>query len=244
MATSRAGDDVIESSGFLSALPRAAAETLLASARNRTVNCRDYGVRQGDPSMGLLWLHSGLLYVFFELPDGSSHAHRIGWPHEVSAVGVLEDSEYPSSCVALIPSEFLWVPRDVVQRAIHEVGDLAYALFCHMARQEERLAVWSSHLLSLPVGDRIRLILGRIALEMGQPHGGGWLLDFPLTNGTLSTVAHVSRDETGRAVRRLVSEGLVERLPGRRFVVPAIDRLLEPNLQELAARVGLHLPSA
>jgi CRP-like cAMP-binding protein len=231
--------DLVQESEFLSALPGPAAEVLAAAAHSRTLRPRDFGVRQGDPSMGLLWLHTGLLSVFYELADGTVHVHRVAWPDEVSTQGAIEDTEYPSSCVALIPSQFFWVPREIVDRAFKDFDGLAHSLFTYIARQEERLAVWTSHLLSLPVMDRLRLVLARMVVEMGKAEGGGHVLSFPVTNGALAVAAHVSRDEAGRAVRELSHKGVLARRQGRQMVVPDLNPLLGPTLAPLAARLGL-----
>ena len=230
---------IIDESPFLSALPRAAAEVLAASVRSRALHRNEHWARQGDPARVLAWLQSGLLSVFFETPDGSTVPHRIVWPNEVSCLGLAGPTEYPASSVALTPVEYYWAPQEVLDRALHEAPELAYSLLCYISRQEERLAVWGTRLLSLPVRGRLRLILARMALEMGRPHEAGHLLDFTVTNATLSTLAHVSRDEVGRAVRELLREGVLGRLQGRRLVVPDIGRLLGPTLLEPLTKLGL-----
>lgn len=230
---------IVDESPFLSELHPAAAEVLAASVRPRVLRPKEYWARQGDPARALTWLHSGMLSVFFETTDGSTMPYRIVWPNEVSCLGLPEATEYPASSTALTPVKYYWATQEVLERALHEVPELAYSLLCYISRQEERLAVWSSRLLSLHVRARLRLVLARMALHTAQPHDAGRLLDFAVTSRILSIVAHVSRDEAGRALRELLHEGLVERLQGRRLLVPDVDRLLGPSLLELAAKVGL-----
>jgi CRP-like cAMP-binding protein len=235
--------DIVKESRFLRELPRAAAHVLAASARARLLAPKQCGARQGDPARALTWIHSGLLSVFYESDDGSISPHRIVWPNEVSCLGLSAGAEYPASSRALTPVTYYWVSEGALDPALRQVPELAHSLLCYLARQEERSAVWSTRLLSLPVRGRLRFVLARMVGEMGRPHDDAFLLDFAVTNTILSELTHVSRDEVGRAVRELVAKGIIQRLRGRRLLVTDPSKLLGPRLVEPVARLGL-LPGA
>jgi CRP-like cAMP-binding protein len=241
---SSADTGIIERCRFLSALPRAGAKALYAVARSRNLRAREYGPRQGDPALGLAWLYSGLVYVHIETPDGAIRPHRLVWPGDISCYGIAQAKEYMASSQALIASRYFWVSQEDVAQAVRQVPELAWSLFCYASRQEERLAVWSTYLSTLSVRDRLRLVLARMALEMGRPREDGTLLDFAVTAGALAMTASASRDEVGRTLRQLVADGHVHRLPGRRLLVPEVARLLAPDLLDQAAGVGLALPAS
>ena len=231
--------EIAKESRFLRELPRDAAELLAAAVRTRVLSPKQCWARQGDPARALAWLHSGVLSVFYEEPDGSTTPHRIVWPNEVSCLGLSAGAEYPASSVALTPVTSCWVPDQVLEPALRQVPELAHALLCYIAQQEERSAVWTTRLLSLPVRGRLRFVLARMVGAMGRPHEGGVLLDFAVTNSILSTLTHVSRDEVGRAARELVAKGIVRRLPGRRLLITDPSKLLGPRLVEPVAKLGL-----
>ena len=230
---------LIEESKFLSALPRGAAEMLAAAARTRALRPGEYSARQGDPVFGLAWLHSGLMFVFFEMSDGSRVPHMVAWPDSVGFDGLLGDGRFPASTAALTPATLFWVTREVAEEVAHQHPELMSSLFHYAVRQGEARSIWLGHLFSLPLRGRVRLLLARMAVEMGQAGRGGRILDFPMSHRTLATIAQVSRDEVGRAVRELLADGVIERIEGRRFLVPDVGRLLGPSLLESAVGTGL-----
>jgi CRP-like cAMP-binding protein len=231
--------DIVKESRFLRELPRAAAEALAALARARLLAPNEYWARQGDPARALTWLHSGLLSVLYQAPEGADLPHRIVWPNEVSCLGLSTGAEYPASSRALTPVTYYWVPEEALNPPLRQAPELAHSLLCYLARQEERSAVWSTRLLSLPVQGRLRFVLARMVGEMGRPHEAGILLDFAVTNTILSALTHVSRDEVGRAARELVAKGIVRRLQGRKLLVTDPSKLLGPRLVEPVAKLGL-----
>lgn len=232
---------LIEESKFLSALPREAAEKLAATARTRTLRPGEYGGRQGDLVFGLGWSQSGLMFIFFEMSDGSRVPYLVAWPNSVSFDGLLGEERFPASSTALTPATLFWVTREIAEEVAHEHPDVMNSLFHYAVRlrQGEARSVWLGHLFSLPLRGRVRLLLARMAVEMGQAGRGGRILDFPMSHRTLATIAQVSRDEVGRAVRELLADGVIERIEGRRFLVPDLRRLLGPSLLESAVGMGL-----
>ncbi|KPJ63616.1 hypothetical protein AMK68_03475 [candidate division KD3-62 bacterium DG_56] len=230
---------LVQESKFLSSLPREAAEKLAAAARARVLRPGEYAARAGDPAFGLAWLHSGLVFIFFEMSDGSRVPYLVAWPSSVSFDGLLGEGQFPASSTALTPATFVWITREVAEEVAGQHPDLMNALFDYAVRQGELRAIWLGRLFSLPLRSRVRLLLARMAVEMGQPGEGGRILDFPVSHRTLAIIAQVSRDEVGRAVRELLAEEVIERIEGRRFLVPDLRRLLGPSLLESTVAAGL-----
>lgn len=239
MMTDARVEALVEESKFLSALPRGAAEMLAAAARTRALRPGEYSARQGDPVFGLAWLHSGLVFIFFEMSDGSRVPYLVAWPNSVSFDGLRGGERFVVSGTALTPATVFWVTRQIAEQVSDNYPELMNSLLHYAGRQGEARTVWLGQLFSLPLRGRVRLLLARMAVEMGQAGRGGRILDFPMSHRTLATIAQVSRDEVGRAVRELLAEGVIERIEGRRFLVPDVGRLLGPSLLESTAGTGL-----
>jgi CRP-like cAMP-binding protein len=234
---------LIQQSGFLSAMPRPAAEQLAACARSRTLRGGEYAGRPGDPLPLVGWLHRGLIYAYFELSDGSRLPYLIAWPNDVAFQGLAEEDGFAVSLLALAPTTYFVVPPESARAITEAHPGLTEALLRYAVRREHARAVWTGHVLSLPLRPRLRLILARMAAELGKRRAEGCLLDFPVTRQALAAVARASRDEIGRALRELDEAGSVQRIAGRKLLIPDSRGLLGPDLGESAARLGI-LPEA
>jgi CRP-like cAMP-binding protein len=117
---------------------------------------------------------------------------------------------------------------EVVRRLSH----LFPRLVARLAHHQYVESVWRSRLAAVTIRPRLRLVLHRMARELGTQRDKGILLDFRVTSGMLAELVGGNRDEVGRAVRELLAEGLVERQPGRRMWVPDPTALVEGILPD------------
>jgi CRP-like cAMP-binding protein len=230
---------LIEQSGFLSVLPREPAERLAAAARGRMLRPGEYVRRPGDPLTLAAWLQWGIVYAYFELSDGSRLPYLVAWPNDVAFQGLAATDEFAVWLMALTPVRYFAVPVEAITKTSRDYPGLTEALLRYAIRREHARAVWMAHLVSLQLEPRIRLILARMAAEMGKPQGEGYLLGFTVTRQALATIARASRDDVGRVLRELQDAETLQRMSGRKLLIPDFRRLLGEDLLESAATLGL-----
>ena len=189
---------------------------------------------QGQPIEHVFLIDSGLVKLSHTSADG--HAATVGfrtagWPLGVTSA-LLRES-YFSTAQAI---------TDAVLRPI-ELGDFSEALrdasvtvwvARRLARESQQLSILASHLMSLDLDERLQLLLGRLAVLVGQPTSSGRTRIPHISHEDLASAIGGSRESVTRALARLERANVIVRLDGWITVPPPRARSTRKgNLDEV-----------
>jgi CRP-like cAMP-binding protein len=183
--------------------------------------------RIGDPIPGPCFVEQGLVAYFRRDERELRYLMGVQWPVQIAGLSLMPDREWPVAVMALTPLVWGSISFEVHQQIAERLPHVFPTLVGRLANQYHVETNWFSRLVSVSLRPRLRMIIHRLAQELGVPYDGGVLLDFRVTGTLLSLLARANRDEVGRALRDLLRQGLVARQPGRRLVVPNLDGLVE-----------------
>ncbi|KPJ63730.1 hypothetical protein AMK68_03260 [candidate division KD3-62 bacterium DG_56] len=217
--------EVLRKSSLLDRLPANAAARLRDAAQVREYRRREVIYREGDLISGPAWVHWGLIRAYQASVNGREFTVLVAWPGEVSTPSLSGRPDWPTTTVAITPVVRATVPQAVLEEVCQRDPRVSIALVRILAAEAHERYRWCAWLMSVPLRERLPRILGRMAYELGTPADRGMLLDFPVVQDDLATIARVTRDEIGRTMREMLNEGIIERLPGRRLLIPDPSRL-------------------
>jgi CRP-like cAMP-binding protein len=183
--------------------------------------------RIGDPIPGPCFVEGGLAGHYWADDWSPKTCALVRWPGEISALTISGETTWPVCVVALTPLVWGVVSSQIFQRLQREQAQTFPRLFERLARQHYRAVCWMARLSEVRVRRRLRLVLHRLAQELGTSHEGGLLLDFRVTREVLATIAGANVEEMGRALGQMSTQGLVARRGRRRLWIPDPDRLLD-----------------
>jgi CRP-like cAMP-binding protein len=212
--------EALRQSSVLDQLPAESADWLRERIQLREYRRREVIYQEGDLISGPAWNHWGLIRAYQSCEDGRELTLLISWPGELSTPSLSGLADWPASTTALTPVVRAVIPQSVFEEATRRDARVTRAFLNMLAVHARERYAWSAYLMSVPLRQRLRRILRRMAHELGTPGEDGVLLNFPVVQEDLAIIARVTRDEIGRVVREMLNEGIVQRRPGRRLLIP------------------------
>lgn len=190
-------------------VPAARLATVARPARQRSVRRGEFVWVEGDPATSVCFLVSGRLKTSRTSPSGEAIVVEIveagahtGLPGAASTrmgratqVQAIEDS-----VVVTVPGEalftFLETSPVVLRRVIEELAETAIVV----------LETWAD-VVFLDVVGRVARKLLELAEERGQMTAEGTVVDLTVSQRTLAGMISSSRENTNRALARLIAAG-------------------------------------
>lgn len=217
--------EVLRKSSLLEQLPTDAAVRLRDAAQVREYRRREVIYHEGDPISGPAWLHWGLIRSYQTCVDGRELTVVVAWPGDIATPSLSGRPDWPATAVAITPIVRVTVPESVLAEVCRRDPRVTVALLRMLAAENHDRHRWCAWLMSVPLRTRLPRILKRMTDQLGIATDRGVLLDFPVVQDDLAVMARVTRDETGRAMRELLHEGIIQRVPGRHLLIPDPSRL-------------------
>lgn len=217
--------EVLRKSSLLEQLPADAAARLRDAAQVREYRRREAIYHEGDPISGPAWVHWGLVRVYQTCADGRELTVAIAWPGDIAVPSWSGRTDWPVAATAITPVIRATVPEAALEDVCRRDPRVTMLFLRMLADSSYEQHRWCASLMSVPLRTRLPRILKRMADQLGIATDRGVLLDFPVVQEDLAVIAHVTRDETGRAMRELLHEGIIQRVPGRHLLIPDPSRL-------------------
>lgn len=226
-----AGPDAGRQVGLSSDFPRSVWDQLVQAGRALAYPADVWIVTQGDDLPFVLLIVSGYVKKFRVSPNGYEVLHDVLSPgqmygHEAALTGA--PSGYGLRTATQVTG--VQIPLGRFRQVLSASPQVTIAVAGDLARQIEAQARRIQGQTDLPFGRVVNILL-TLADAAGTPRkGGGKIVDIPLAQDELASMAQISRSTLVRMLSRLRDAGLV-RMQYRRLIV--IDR---EGLARLAAQ--------
>lgn len=213
--------DFLRTLPYFSAMPSSDIDHIEAKAVERLFERGETLFLEGDPSVGLYVVKSGLVRIFKSSPEGREQVVSVARTGDVfNDVPVFDGGPNPASATAMERSSVLVIPRETV---------LALVSGCPAAVSIIRLFASRLRRMTTLVGDlSFRSVISRLAkvlLDVAVAESGP-LPAQRLTQEEMAAMVGTVRDVIGRALRQLEREGAIT-LRRQRIVVTNAKRLRE-----------------
>lgn len=190
---------------YLAQLPQPVVQELANVATRHTYRATEMLFSEGEPVAGLFLVESGTVKVCRFSKEGREQVlqmfHRGDTFNDVAA---LDGGPNPATAIAFTDATLWRVDRPDLQHIAQRHPALAWALIESIARRT-RYLVGLVHDLSMR---NVKGRLARLLLEQTQPPPNGETLR-PLTQEEMASRLGTVREVVGRALRNLVSNGII-----------------------------------
>ncbi|WP_074218495.1 Crp/Fnr family transcriptional regulator [Rhodovulum sp. ES.010] len=186
-------------------MPDGFRQEFLQGARLRRFQSGEIVFHVADPATEFVGLADGLLEDHIDPGTGTPRLSFIGHPGWwIGGVGLADGSWRRATVVARTPAVVLGVPRGHVEAMARADGSVWKHLAGNISAHYDRLSML---LLASTHPDPVM----RILLTLSRLHRfNDGAVHFPVTQSELAEMASLSRNTANRALRRLVSGGVVE----------------------------------
>jgi CRP-like cAMP-binding protein len=183
---------------------------------------------QGTPLAGMRCIRSGLTRCWQVDDRGKEYTTSVAWPCSVSLVGLRgRGARWPWNVTSVVPTTVLTFPWDVLER-VRRRCPIDQAIMESAGEDYIRRHIWSGMLRSLKLRPRLRILLRRLADELGTETAEGVTLDHWPTQQDLASLTFVTRYEVGRVLREFTETGLIRPIGRRSLLIPDLDRIHPP----------------
>jgi CRP/FNR family transcriptional regulator, dissimilatory nitrate respiration regulator len=196
---------IIRRTGFLGGLSESWKATLAKEAEIRRFARGRHIFRQGDESLGLFCVGSGLVRVYKPGPGGKELVLHFADPGKTFAeIAVMGDFPAPAHAEALEDTVCAVIPGERLRALLGEHHDLALQLLSGMAQ-------WVRQLVDLLEDLVLRDAAGRVARHLIAQAGSGARKSFRLRTQKKDLAAHLNltSETLSRTLRRLTDDGLI-----------------------------------
>jgi CRP/FNR family transcriptional regulator, cyclic AMP receptor protein len=184
---------------------------------------------KGDTAQSVYLLRSGLVKISVVWRDGRELIVRLARPGELfgkTSLGALEHGEHAR---ALEPSEIVEIPAaDLVAQMARDPGTVAavfkeFALRLREARQTVEGLAFASTM------ERLCLVLGKLASELGQPDGPAVMIPHYIRQEDVARMTGARREVVSGLLNRLREKGVIgySRKGSLRVDRGALDRYVQ-----------------
>jgi CRP-like cAMP-binding protein len=204
-----------------------AVRALAAHAEDRRLAPGDAVLSAGDPATKIHLLIEGAVRVFY--PATEEHAEvtvKLFWaPAAFGDAESILRTRWAETVQALTPGRVIVTPASQYFRLMQVEPQVCFRQYWDVSRrfgvaiQTERAANFDE------LKDRVIALLIAYANHFGQPHDGGTLIDFALTQDEIVKQVSSNRRSIVQVLGQLYRGNLVTRV-GRKFLVPDVSRLL------------------
>lgn len=221
-------EGALASCRLIAEFPPEAQRLFTEAARVRRHPRRALICRLGERLAGLSCIVRGLVRCWLVDVDGNDYTVETAWSASISMVsGGGPEAEWPWNVTTVVPTTMMVIPWDALN-SIRRRYSVDEVLMAYAARDYQRRHVWHGLLRSVRLRPRLLLILRRMGDEFGQQTKQGVVLDFPVTQSDLASLASVTRDEVGRVVREFRADGLLKPIGRRGLLIPDLEALGPP----------------
>ncbi len=204
-----------------------AVRALSAHVEDRQLGPGDAVLTAGDAANKIHLLIEGAVRVFY--PATAEHAEvtvKLFWaPAAFGDAESILRTRWAETVQALTPVRVLVTPALQYFRLMQSEPKVCFRQYWDVSRrfgvaiQTERAANFDE------LKDRVIALLVAYANHFGEPHEGGVLIEFPLTQDEISSQVSSNRRSIVQVLGGLYEGGLVSRV-GRRFLVHDVTKLL------------------
>lgn len=138
-----------------------------------------------------------------------------------------EHSAYQADAEVLTPASLYRIPRETLQKALVQNGELAAAIIDFLLNRRRMLAQKVELLCLHDVEYRILYYLSELA-NLVTPDSGGEGYHLPITQAELADLIGATRETTSTTLNQLERKGLVK-LSRRLLTIPSPSMLLNAN---------------
>ena len=188
---------------------------------------------KGDTAQSVYLLRSGLVKISVVWRDGRELIVRLARTGELFGKTSLGAPEYGEHARALEPSEIVEIPAaDLVAQMARDPGAVAavfkeFALRLREARQTVEGLAFASTL------ERLCLVLGKLASELGQPDGPAVMIPHYIRQEDVARMTGARREVVSGLLNRLRENGVIgySRKGSLRVDRDALDRYVQSLLK-------------
>ena len=210
--------EVLKKNELFTGLNAQELQSVLAAARERSVEKDGFLFFQGDPAQTLYFLRRGKVRVSQVTPDGQQVLLRIvGAGALVGVVALVENNTYPASTQALEESLALSWSRAELVRLLEKIPRLALNALQFMSGQLQHFQDRYRELATERVERRLARTILRLANQAGKKTPQGVLIDLPLSRQDLAEMSGTTLYTVSRILSQWEGKGLVQ--VGRERVV-------------------------
>jgi CRP/FNR family transcriptional regulator len=201
--------------------------TIAASMIKRTYEPGEIVFFEGDSSHSLHIIEEGYLKAVKSSAEGREQVLQIIGPREVfGAVAVFHAAINPATLIALERTTVYSIEREEMHRLLAASSELA-------ARVIDNLAGRVLHLIKLVEDLSLRSVEGRLARMLAEQHEDGLLTRRKwTTQAEMAARLGTVPDVLGRALHKLVEEGLIE-LDRHQIKILDLEKLEERAMIEI-----------
>ena len=213
---------------FLSALPAAVRDALVASGFARRYNRGDFLFREGEPPGSVILVREGVIKIQRQLADGRELLLGVRGPGAVlGELAALDGSPRSASAIAMATTVVDVLPPAAFRRLVTDGGDGAVAvvkLLVARLREADQRRVERNELDI--AGRVVRRLLDLADGQPGRAEARAGAITVRVTQDELAALAGASREGVSRVLGELRDAGLVGTGRGS-LTIPERGRLAE-----------------
>jgi CRP/FNR family transcriptional regulator len=201
--------DFLKDNSLFAALPDKDVDALATAAREHAFRAREYIFLEGDPAHALWIVRAGRVRIFKQSRAGKDVVLELLGPGEVfGGVAVIERRPYPATAQAVMPTEVVAIPADVIAAVVERHPSVVRALALLISRRLRSAHDSVRALATEPAEARLAASLLRL-MEHEAAGREEVALSFHLTRQNLADMAGTTVETAIRVVSRWLKEGLV-----------------------------------
>lgn len=193
---------------------------------------------KGDAAQSVYLLRSGLVKISVVWRDGRELIVRLARPGELFGNTSLGAAEYGEHARTLEPCEIVEIPAaDLVAQMAHDPGAVTpvlkeLALRLREARQTVEGLAFASTM------ERLCLVLGKLATELGEPDGAAVLIPHYIKQEDVARMTGARREVVSGLLNRLREKGVISysRKGSLRVDRGNLDRVVQSLRKRRASR--------
>lgn len=195
---------------LLGSLGEASRKRLLTYGTVRQYPANHEVIRMGEETAFVIFLLEGIIKVTARTPDGHEVllAIRVGGD-VVGEFAALDGRPRSATVTTCGPVTGCVIPQDAFRRLLRSDGDLAQELdksvLTKLRFANERRVEFAGY----DAGVRVARVIRELAVAYGERSGNRVVLNWPLTQAELASLACVAEPTVQKALRRLRESGMV-----------------------------------
>ncbi|MBT9333086.1 Crp/Fnr family transcriptional regulator [Paracidobacterium acidisoli] len=217
--------EVLARSALFESLPTEALSELAAGAVERRLEQGEILFSANDPSDGLYIVLSGSIRAFRVNLDGREqtiHIEQAGGT--LAEVAVFDGGSYPSTTIAEVDAEVLFLAREEVRRFMLLHPEAALKALEILAKKLRMVASMVEQLALMDVSQRLAKFLLDEAKRGAPKLKDGMSFSLPLSHAQIAARLGSVREVVTRALQKLTQREVIE-IRGHRIVVLSVKKL-------------------
>ena len=193
---------------------------------------------KGDPAQSVYLLRSGLVKISVVWRDGRELIVRLARPGELFGKTSLGTAEYGEHARTLEPCEIVEIPAANLVAQIARDPGVGAAVFKEFALRLREARQTVEGLAFASTMERLCLVLGKLANELGQPDGPAVLIPHYIRQEDVARMTGARREVVSGLLNRLREKGVIgySRKASLRVHRGALGRFVQSLLKRSASR--------